>query len=175
MKIHFLTLTLLVFLTSCTNKKTSITPSKNNYITKVNLCVQNNKISTDWINALAGRHSNRFIDSLSNVKRELTNEEKEWHLLVQRNAPKWNRIKDSLKVPFDKININDTTNVYLGYLGYDDAFIYKDKTICFNLTALVRQYGSAQKPKNQVRINRFFAHEYTHLLSREWAKKMNKN
>lgn len=168
---------LLLLLVSCNNKKTisHIDKSEHNYTTQVNLCVQNNKISSDWIQALTGRHSKNFIDSLSQVERALTKEETEWYELVDSRAPQWNQLKDSLKVPFGDVYINDTTHVYLGYQGYDDAFTYKHQTICLNLTALVREYGSAKRAKNEIRVNRFFAHEYTHLLSKEWARQTEQN
>lgn len=164
---------LLLLLIGCTKaqKTTSqIAENKHNYSTKVKLCLQNNKISTDWINVITGRHSKSFIDSLAQVERALTKEEKEWYTLVDSRAPQWNQLKDSLKVPFGDIYINDTTNVYLGYQGYDDAFTHGYQTVCLNLTALAREYGSAKESKNKIRIDRFFAHEYTHLLSFEWAR-----
>ncbi|RKE98138.1 hypothetical protein [Ichthyenterobacterium magnum] len=169
---------LLVLLVNCTNKNKTISQiakGKQNYTTNVNLCVQNNKISNDWIKAITIRHSEKFIDSLSQVERTLTKEEIEWYKLVNSRAPQWNQLKDSLKVPFGDIYINDTTYVYLGYQGHDDAFTYKYQTVCFNLTALVKEYGSAKQAKNKIRMDRFFAHEYTHLLSKEWAKQTEQN
>lgn len=164
---------LLIIIVGCTNNKKTMTlksTGKHNYLTKVNLCIQNNKISSDWRNALTRRHSNEFLDSLSQVQRPLTKEETEWYDLVDSRADQWNQLKDSLKVPFGDIYINDTTNIYLGYQGNDDAFTYQYQTVCFNLTAMVKEYGSAKKSINANRIDRFFAHEYTHLLSKEWAR-----
>lgn len=173
MKTTFKVFALLFFLMSCTNNKKStltIQKNKNNYITKIKLCVKDDKISSDWKNVLKGRHSEKFIDSLSKNKRTLNNEEKEWYQLIDFRASKWSHMKDSLKVPFKGVYINDTITVLLGYQGYDDAFTVGYKTVCLNLSALVREYGSAKTAKNKVRIDRFFAHEYTHLLSKEWAR-----
>lgn len=178
MKIIIQVCILLLLIASCNNKKKTIsrvTKSKHNYITKVNLCIQHDKISNKWINVLTGRHNKNFIDSLSQVETPVTKEEIEWYELVDAKALQWNQLKDSLKVPFGNIYINDTTNIYLGYQGYDDAFTYKYQTICFNLTSLVREYGSAKEPKNRIRMSRFFAHEYTHLLSKEWARQTKLN
>ena len=169
---------LLLLLISCTNtdtKKTVSLSTKNNYTTNVNLCVQHDKISADWINVITGRHSKKFVDSISQVKRAITKQEMEWYKLVNFRATQWDQLKDSLKVPFGDTYISDTTNVYLGYLGQDDAFTYKYETICFNLTALVKEYGSAKEAKNKIRMDRFFAHEYTHLLSKEWKRQTKLN
>ncbi|WP_196889559.1 DUF5700 domain-containing putative Zn-dependent protease [Aureivirga sp. CE67] len=173
MKTNLKVFSLLLLLISCTNAKKSTTNNskeKNDYVTKIKLCVKDDKITSDWKNALKGRHSEEFIDSLSKNKIALSEEEKEWYKLIDSKSSKWNQMKDSLKVPFETIYINDTTNVFLGYQGYDDAFTIGYNTVCLNLTALVREYGSAKTAKNKERIDRFFAHEYTHLLSNEWAK-----
>ncbi|WP_196892171.1 hypothetical protein [Aureivirga marina] len=173
MKTTFKIFVLFLLMISCTNNEkpnTSKKEKKHQYSTKVNLCIQDNKISSDWIQALQGRHSKKFIDSLAKVERPLTQEEQDWFTLINSRAENWNNFKDSLKVPFGDIFINDSTNVFLGYQGYDDAFTTGYQTVCLNLTALTREYGSAKKDKNKVRIDRFFAHEYTHLLSNEWAR-----
>jgi len=41
---------------------------------------------------------------------------------------------------------------------------YQIKTICFDLNQLQNQYGAASASVNDNRIDRFFAHELTHLL-----------
>ena len=137
----------------------------------VKLCVENNKISKDWRNALTTRQSKTYLDSLSKVERHLTKGEQEWNELISSRTERWNEIRDSLKVPFEDTYISDTIYVYLGYQGSDDGFTYKFQTVCFDLTALLRQYGSAKDSINTNRMDRIFAHEYTHLLSKEWAKK----
>ena len=159
---------LILNLTSCRKQyvKTNSTPK-----ILVKLCVENNKISKDWRNVLTTRQSKTNLDSLSKVKKYLSKEEKEWYELISSRTNRWDQIRDSLKAPFGETYINDTIYVFLGYQGRDDGFTYQFQTVCFDLTALFRQYGSAKDSINTNRMDRIFAHEYTHLLSKEWAKK----
>ncbi|MCF2876479.1 MULTISPECIES: hypothetical protein [unclassified Tenacibaculum] len=140
---------------------------------QIKLGITGNKMSKEWKEALRNRKSSKVLDSLSKVEKELTNEEQEWITLIESKASKWNTIRDSIKVPFENIKLNDTVTVLLGYQGGDDAFTPNVKTICLDVNTLQREYGSAKKPVNDNRIDRIFAHEFTHLLHKEWATKNN--
>ena len=141
--------------------------------TYVKLCVKDNKITKDWKNALKRRESTFYLDSLEKIVKPLNEEERNWVSLIESKTEHWNSFKDSLKVPFGNIYINDTTFVFLGYQGVDDGFTYKYQTVCFDITALQKAYGSAKEPVNDNRIDRIFAHEYTHLLHKEWMRQKN--
>ncbi len=173
LKMNICTCFILLAFVSCDSFRKEAEPdneSQNNYAVMVRLCLEDNKISTEWKKALTRRHSKQFLDSLSQVKRPLTDEENKWYELITSRAEYWNQLKDSLRVPFGDIYINDSTYVFLGYLGSNDGFTYQYQTVCFDLTALQKTYGSANDPVNTNRIDRLFAHEYTHLLSKEWAR-----
>jgi len=130
-------------------------------------------ISHIWIDALKTRQSNQYLDSVQQIKRPLSKGENEWKELIESRLEHWSIIKDSVKVPFGNTFISDTTFVLLGYTGFDDGFTYKYKTVCFDITALNRVYGSAKDSINTNRMDRLFAHEYTHLLHKEWARQNN--
>jgi len=173
MKIKIKICILLFAVVSCDNPEKKASPKSEciiSYAVLVNLCIENNKISTDLRNALTTRQSEKYLDSLSQVKRSLTKEENEWYELIGSRTKQWIQLKDSLKVPFGNIYINDTTYVFLGYQGSDDGFTYQYQTVCFDLSALQNAYGSAKDSINTNRMDRLFAHEYTHLLSKEWAR-----
>jgi len=131
------------------------------------------KVSSEWLDALKTRETKEYRDSLGQLSRPLSANESRWFELIESKAHSWNQMRDSLKVPFDNITINDTIYVLLGYRGKDDGFTYKYQTVCFDLTALYNTYGSAYDPVNDNRIDRLFAHEYTHLLSKEWVRQKN--
>jgi hypothetical protein len=135
--------------------------------------VYQNQISQQWIDALQSRQSKAYIDSLTLVSRPMNAAEQSWLQLMQSKAVYWNTLRDSLQVPFNGINLKDTVYVLTGYLGEDDGFTYQDNTICFDLTAFQENYDSATLPENNNRIDRIFAHEYTHLLHKAWVKKTN--
>jgi hypothetical protein len=135
------------------------------------LCITNDKISKDWHNSLTTRMTKEKLDSISILKRKITNEEKEWAKLIGSKTIKWNTFKDSLEIPFRDCSLDDTLYIFMGYSGVDDAFSYRNNTVCFDLTALQINFGSATLPENDDRIDRLFSHELTHLIHKEWALK----
>jgi len=163
-----ITLLLLFFLIAISCKK-----NEDNRTTKVKTGIYSNQISNEWKNVLVSRKSASKLDSLSNVVKQITKEEQDWINLIESKANKWNAFRDSLKVPFQNIKLKDTITVLLGYQGGDDAFTYKNHTVCLDVNALNKAYGSAEKPVNNNRIDRIFSHEFTHLLHKQWAKKNN--
>ena len=169
MKRIIFSLLVCIVIISCKHSEKKI-PNKRNQVTHIKLCVENNQITKDWRNALTRRKSVAYLDSLEQVVKPLSISENAWLNLIKSKENSWNQMKDSLKIPFGDIYINDTTYVYLGYQGNDDGFTYKYQTVCFDLTALNRAYGSAKDSVNDNRIDRIFTHEYTHVLHKEWAR-----
>jgi len=127
-------------------------------------------ITAEWGNALTSRMSKAYIDSLARLQRDLTTEERAWKDLIASKTDIWNTFNDSLAVPFADLKISDTIYILPGYRGSDDGFTYGYQTVCLDLTALNSAYGRAELPENNNRIDRIFAHEYTHLLHKAWAK-----
>ncbi|WP_422092050.1 DUF5700 domain-containing putative Zn-dependent protease [Tenacibaculum ovolyticum] len=154
-------------------KNSSNNKIEDNRLIKVKLGVNSNQISNEWKRVLVSRKRASKLDSLSNVVKQITKEEQGWITLIESKSNKWNTIRDSLKVPFQNIQLKDTISILLGYQGGDDAFTYKNKTICLDVNALNKAYGSAKNSVNHNRIDRIFAHEFTHLLHKKWAKKNN--
>ena len=174
MKNSFLVLILMLSFLSCDKKESSNTTKSNtkkNKIVMLDVGIESNQMSSEWQNALVGRMKKSKIDSLAKVVRPMTKEETAWKNLIKSKIKTWNSFRDSIKVPFKNIQLNDTIVILLGYNGKDDAFTYQHQTICLDLTALYNSYGSAEDKVNDNRIDRFFAHEFTHLLHKEWAVK----
>lgn len=145
--------------------------SGGNKVIVVKMGIKAEKISDEWKAAISGRMSKDLIDSFARIQRKLTDEEIEWKKMIASKVIKWNNYRDSLAVPFQNIILPDTIFVLLGFLGDDDGFTFEKQTLCMDLTALYRVYGKADIEENSSRINRIFAHEYTHLLHKEWARK----
>ncbi len=139
----------------------------------VKLGIADDRISKEWQGAIARRMNHQMLDSMVRLSRPVTNEEQKWIRLIESKAGRWNEFRDSLAVPFQGIGMSDTIYTLLGYQGVDDGFTYKFQTVCFDVTALHRAYGSADLPVNDNRIDRLFAHEYTHLIHKVWADKEN--
>jgi len=177
MKRLFMQIIFLVFFfaISCLRSYAGRYPTTHSRIIIVKMGIAGESISDEWRAALRSRMSKEEIDSMGHVKRKLTTEETEWKDLIVSKTAEWNSYRDSLAVPFHRIILPDTIYVMLGFLGDDDAFTFEKQTVCLDLTALSRVYGKAGLEENSSRINRIFAHEYTHLLHKEWARKAGYN
>ncbi len=135
--------------------------------------VIDNRLSKEWQAALVTRMSKEEIDSFAAIRRPLTPEETAWIDLFQSRTTYWAHVRDSVGIPFPGVPMSDTTYVLTGFLGVDDAFTFQHQTVCFDVTAFNTNYGAASIPENVNRADRIFAHEYTHLLHKSWAKKNN--
>lgn len=133
-------------------------------------CIADGRISKEWRSALTPRMSKQKLDSISALIILMSNEERDWIKLIESKANKWSTYFDSLKIPFKNCEIPNTIYVFLGHSGIDDAFTYNYNTVCFDLTALIKNYGAATLIENSDRIDRLFAHELTHLIHKEWAR-----
>lgn len=160
-----ITIIVLIILAGCT----SLPESQQTIIVEAG--IDHNHVSQKWLDALESRQSKAYLDSLAQVSRPMTPAEKQWLELMQSKAAYWNTFRDSLNIPFGNIALQDTIYVLAGYLGDDDGFTYQHETICFDLTAFQENYDSANLSDNKKRIDRIFAHEYTHLLHKAWAEK----
>ncbi len=152
----------------------SVTAKRNNdpYHTVIPfLCVSNDRISREWKAALTSRMSKEELDSVSTMTRPLNQSEERWMALIKARAGVWSRHIDSLKKPFSNCELPATLYVYMGYSGLDDAFTYQYNTVCLDLTAFQHNYGDAELPENTNRIDRIFAHELTHLMHKDWARR----
>lgn len=135
------------------------------------LCISNDRISPEWKAALTSRMSKEELDSVSAMTRPINPGEEGWMNLIKARAGVWSRYIDSLKKPFSNCELPATLYVYMGYSGLDDAFTYQYNTVCLDLTAFQLNYGEAGLPENTNRIDRIFAHELTHLMHKDWARR----
>jgi len=133
----------------------------------------NERLSPEWRNAIESRMAPRQLDSVMALSRSLHPEELEWKSLIESKAARWGLMRDSLGIPFGNETLDDTLSVIVGYMGRDDGFTYRYEAVCLDLTALHREYGSAALPENFTRIDRLFAHEFMHLLHKDWARRRN--
>ena len=129
--------------------------------------------TTEWIEAIRQRHDEEALSTIRASKKRLSDEEALWAECIKRKVSIWRMMIDSLRIPFPAVTPPDTVAILLGNLGGEDAFVNADTTICFDLSKLHSNYGSALTTANSSRIDRFFAHEFTHVLHKAWRKKHN--
>ncbi|NUO84185.1 hypothetical protein HUU05_29280, partial [candidate division KSB1 bacterium] len=128
-------------------------------------------VTAEWQEAIRDRHTQEELSKIAASRTKLSDEEALWADLIKRKVPSWLAMIDSLRIPFEAITPPDTVAILLGNLGGEDAFVYAPSTICFDLSKLHLHYGSASTTANDNRIDRFFAHEFTHVLHKAWRKK----
>ncbi|HNR08314.1 MAG TPA: hypothetical protein PKM27_13430 [Saprospiraceae bacterium] len=134
------------------------------------LCLADDKMTSGWKSALASRMSKPALDSVAALALPLSQEQKEWIHLIESKKAGWGLILDSLAIPFRNCIAPDTTILFMGNSGNDDGFTFGLNTVCLDLRALYNNYGPAAIPENSGRIDRIFAHEFTHLLHKQWAE-----
>jgi len=126
-----------------------------------------------WIDVVQDQFSKEEHDQFINTKKILSESEIEWVNLIQSKLLYWEKQFEYIAIPFSDIKIPDKISVVAGNTGNDDAFVFKkiETKIFFNLSVLAVEYGDAETQENRDRIDRLFAHEFTHLLHYQWFKK----
>jgi len=83
----------------------------------------------------------------------------------------WQRETPALATLFAPVAPPRHVSIVVGNRGAEDAFTHDSTTIGFDLAALHRAYGDAARPENVDRLDRFFRHEYVHLLQKAWLQR----
>lgn len=123
-----------------------------------------------WREAIRDRHEEDELTQLLAGTKKFSEKETQWEELITSKVAAWQGMIDSLRIPFENIILPDTVQILLGNRGGSDAFTHAPITICFDLSQLQQQYGAAASSENDNRIDRFFAHEFTHILHKAWRK-----
>lgn len=126
--------------------------------------------TAEWLRAIAIFHDDQSLREISQTSRPLTDEEALWANLIEQRLPIWPEQIEHLLIPFRGIGAPREVTILLGNIGGSDAFIAENKNIALDLNRMQTVYGSANKTDNIDRVDRFFAHEFTHLLHKEWRR-----
>lgn len=127
--------------------------------------------TAEWLRAIAIFHDDQSLREISQTSRPLSDEEALWANLIEQRLPIWPEKIEHLLIPFRGISAPGEVTILLGNIGGSDAFIAENKNIALDLNRMQTVYGSANKIDNVDRVDRFFAHELTHLLHKEWRRK----
>jgi len=150
-----------------------ITNANENQITLLYGVNHSGFVTDDWLE-FAENGELLTKDKRSKVVKKLTVEEKEWANLIASRIILWETQFNKIAVPYATTEIPKKVSVVVGNRGWRDAFVQPLKfpsKIFFNLSVFVKSYGSGKDLKNQNRIDRIFAHEFTHLLQDRWSHK----
>jgi hypothetical protein len=124
----------------------------------------------EWMRAIAGYNNEQSLHKISRTSTPITEEQSLWAELIEQRAVLWPDHIEKLRIPFPGISPPEVVAIVLGNVGGSDAFIAENRNIAFDLSRMQSLYGSANSPSNTDRADRFFAHEFTHLLHKEWRR-----
>jgi hypothetical protein len=126
--------------------------------------------SDPWLHAIRHFNDDQALRVLALTPQTLSPEQNDWLTLISSRLDEWQLQTTELARPFADIQPPPSVDVLLGNTGGEDAFNPSGTLIAFDLGRLQDEYGPARDPENADRIDRFFAHEYTHVLHKIWRK-----
>jgi hypothetical protein len=123
-----------------------------------------------WSEMLRHRMPPERYAAVSGQRRPLTPSEQAWVALIRSRVSRWEDERPGLARPYAPVPPPGTATIVVGNQAApgDDAFTHDAATIGFDLGELQSAYGDAGRPENTDRIDRFYRHEYAHLMQRAW-------
>lgn len=126
------------------------------------------RATEDWFRVLRLRLSPPEFDSVHPLIRPLTADQSGWDSLVRSRRAAWEAMALPLMGLYAPAAPPPRVRIVMGNRGTEDAFTAGPGTIGFDLSSLVLVYGSAHDQANIDRIDRFFRHEFNHILQKAW-------
>jgi hypothetical protein len=123
-----------------------------------------------WSEMLRQRMPPERYAAVSGQRRPLTPSEQAWAALIRSRVSRWEDERPGLARPYAPVPPPGAATIVVGNQAApgDDAFTHDATTIGLDLGELQSAYGDAGRPENTDRIDRFFRHEYAHLMQRAW-------
>jgi hypothetical protein len=116
----------------------------------------------------------RMIHKLSGpeavASTQTTDAQRAWATLIRSRVTQWESEIPALATHYAPVPAPDLATIVIGDGGGQDAFTHDATTIGFDVARLQAEYGDATLAENACRIDRFFRHEYTHLLQKAWLR-----
>jgi hypothetical protein len=123
-----------------------------------------------WSEMLRQRMPTERYEAVSRRRRPLSPAEQGWVALIRSRVSRWEDERSDVAKPYAPVPPPAPVAIVVGNQAApgDDAFTHDATTIGFDLGELQAAYGDANRPENEGRIDRFFRHEYAHLMQRAW-------
>lgn len=124
----------------------------------------------EWLSLLRTRLSPGDYQAVLSVRQPLSEADRAWAELLRSRVLVWEKDIPRLAAPFHPVTPPSEVRIILGNRGGEDAFTAPGNrtTIGFDLSKLQSIYGDAGRTVG--RADRFFRHEYTHLLQKAWLE-----
>lgn len=126
------------------------------------------RATDQWLTMIRKRLPATKYAELEPLVKPLSAPERRWAELIESRAGVWRDRREQLAQPFVPAPPPARVLIVLGNRGGDDAFTHDPSTIGLDLAALQATYGDATQAENLRRVDRFFDHEYTHLMQKSW-------
>src|SRR5512134_3926858 len=123
-----------------------------------------------WLAMIRKRLPDHSYQVAAGLRKPLTPAERGWADLIRSRAAAWELAMPGLAELIRPIDPPALVSIVTGNRGGEDAFTHDPTTIGFDLAALHVNYGDATLPDNAERVDRFFRHEYAHLLQKAWLR-----
>lgn len=106
--------------------------------------------------------------SANGMQKPLTPAERAWAESIRSSSARWESEIPKLVANFPQLEAPDGVRIVIGNRDGEDAFTHDATTIGFDVERLSALYGDAMLVDNVSRMDRFFRHEYVHLLQKAW-------
>ena len=126
--------------------------------------------SEQWLAMIRKRLPPARYEAMAGLRIPLTEAESAWAALIRSRVAAWEETIPSLAALFEPVAPPGEVLIVLGNRGADDAFTHDAVTIGFDLSALQANYGDAVRTENAERVDRFFRHEFVHVMQKPWVK-----
>ncbi len=131
---------------------------------------ESGEATEQWLSMIQRRRPDERYQALASLRKPFSPEERAWADLIGSQVAAWEREIPGLAEIFRPIMPPAEILIVVGNRGADDAFAHDLGTIGFDLAALQANYGDATPTENMGRIDRFFRHEFVHLMQKAWLE-----
>jgi hypothetical protein len=125
-------------------------------------------MATAWHEVLQHRYGPAADDPALHAPKHATPEERAWHALVESRRGAWEAMVPEIAAPYAPVAPPPSAAIVLGNRGAEDAMTVGPARIAFDLSKLQSNYGDACTQENRARIDRFFRHEFQHVMQKAW-------
>lgn len=130
----------------------------------------NGRATEQWQAMIRKRLPKASFLALERLEKPFTPDERAWADAIASRQAAWETEATRLAAVFRPL-APPHARVVLGNRGGEDAFTHDPHTIGFDISRLHALYGDGASVENRARMDRFFRHEYTHLLQKAWFEK----
>lgn len=125
------------------------------------------RATEQWQAMIRKRLPEESFLALEDLEKPFTANERAWADMIASRKAEWEAETLHLAAVFHPL-APPHARIVLGNRGGEDAFTHDPHTIGFDISRLHALYGDGASAGNRARMDRFFRHEYTHLLQKAW-------